>query len=171
MRTTQVERKKRVRMQTPNKTLIIVSSMLLIVSFAAGRFFAPEKVRVETKTVEVDKKTDDKQSDVKDHKKITIVEKSGPDGTKTKTTTITDDKENSTADHSTDSTSKYSDTTKEVSKSHSPVSVSLLASDNISAPAPPVYGLAIQRPVLGPLTLGIFAFTNRTGGVSIGLTF
>ena len=153
------------------KVKIIICTLVVLTVFAAGRYSAPTKIKTETKIVEVEKKTDDKKSDVKDHKKTTIVETTAPDGTKTKTTTITDDKESKSDDKSTDDTSRTTDQTKEVSKGSSPLSVSLLAGLDISAPGTPIYGLAVSRPILGPVTLGLFGMTNRTGGVSIGLTF
>lgn len=33
------------------------------------------------------------------------------------------------------------------------------------------YGLSITRPVLGPLTIGVWGLSDKTGGASIGLTF
>lgn len=154
-----------------NKVKVIISVVAIATSFAFGRWSAPEKIKTEIKTVEVEKKTDDKQTDNKDHKTITIIETTKPDGTKTKTTTITDDRDNKSEDKSTDDLSKTTDQTKEVSKSSSPITVSVLAGLDISSPAVPIYGLSITRPILGPITLGVFGMTNRTGGLSVGLTF
>jgi hypothetical protein len=154
-----------------NKTRIIVEIIIMAVAFSTGRWLAPEKIKTEIKTVEVEKKTDDKQEDKQDHKKVTIIETTKPDGTKTKTTTITDDRDDKSDDKSTDNTTTTTDKTKEVTRGSSPLTISFMAGMGIPAPATPIYGLSITRPVLGPVTLGLFGMTNRTGGVSVGLTF
>ncbi len=154
-----------------NRTVIIGSALALLTAFAAGRYTAQARVVTETKIVEVEKKTDDKKVDTNDHRKATIVETTSPDGTKTKTTTITDDRNTKSDDRSTDDTKRTEDDKKSITKGSSPVTVSVLASMDISAPGLPVYGLAVSRPILGPITLGIFGFQNKTGGLSIGLTF
>lgn len=158
-------------MELTNRDVAIYAGAALVLAFAAGRWTGPVTVKTEIKTVEVEKKTDDKQTNTDDHKKATIVETTKPDGTKTKTTTITDDRDSKTDDESTDNLNKTTDQTKEITKSKSPLSISLLAAANITAPGTPIYGLAIQRPILGPITLGIFGLSDKTAGVSIGLTF
>lgn len=35
----------------------------------------------------------------------------------------------------------------------------------------PVYGLHVNKELLGPITVGVFGLTNKTLGVSIGLNF
>ena len=146
---------------------LVIGVVVLLGAFAAGRWSAPEKVKIQTVTVE--KKTDDKKSDTEDHKKITVTETTKPDGTKTKTTVITDDRNTKTEDKSTDDTTKTM--TKEVDKSTSKVTISMLAAENLSSPSIPIYGVAITKPILGPLTVGIFGFQNSMAGVSVGLTF
>jgi len=154
-----------------SKIKVLIAGFVVLTAFAVGRYTVPEVIKTVTKTVEVEKKTEDKKTDSQDHKKVTIVDTVKPDGTKTRITTITDDRDTKTVDNSTDNTTKSETQSKEVSRGSQPLTVSLLASENISAPGVPVYGLAITRPVLGPITLGAFAFTNSTVGLSIGLTF
>jgi len=149
------------------KQIIIAGSLALLVAFAAGRWSSPEKVI--TKTVEVEKKTENKQVVVDDHKKTTIVEVTKPDGTKTKKTVITDNRDTKVDDKKTDDITKS--TTKEIDRSTSKVTVLALASMNITSPGVPIFGAAITKPILGPITVGIFGFQNGVIGASIGLTF
>ena len=106
-----------------NRTIYVGIFVALLAAFAAGRWMAPTKTI--TQTVEVDKKTDDKNTDAKDNTKTTIVETTKPDGTKTTTTVITDDKDTKTSDKTTDDLSLTK--SKEVDHSVSKVTVSLLA--------------------------------------------
>src|SRR5258706_14382864 len=87
-----------------------IAGVAVLGAFALGRYTVPEKVRIETKTVEVEKKTTDKTTDIKKEKrkKTTITTITHPDGTKETSTVITDDvdidigkKEKDTADSST----------------------------------------------------------------------
>ncbi len=138
------------------KTKIIISLSALLVSFAAGRFLTPEKIKTEIRTIEVEKIV------VKvEHKIITIHEK--PDGSK-ETTEIVDTNTNS----HTDSSSK--DSLKEETKSKSYVNISVLGASKFPLDTNPlVYGLSIQKNVLGPITAGIFGLTDKTIGISLGL--
>lgn len=50
--------------------------------------------------------------------------------------------------------------------------ISALAGMNFEAAIPrQVYGISISKEIIGPMTLGIYALTNRTIGVSIGIDF
>lgn len=50
--------------------------------------------------------------------------------------------------------------------------ISALMGMNFEATVPrQVYGISISREILGPMTLGIYALTNRTIGVTIGIDF
>jgi hypothetical protein len=49
--------------------------------------------------------------------------------------------------------------------------VSVLMSNDFSARFKPVYGISVQRELLGPITVGVFGLTNSTVGVSIGINF
>jgi hypothetical protein len=149
------------------KQIVIICVIALLGAFAAGRWSAPEKIKIQT--VEVEKKTNEKQVAVDDHKVTTITETDKPDGTKVKTTVIADNSKTKVDDKSTDDTTKTM--TKEVDKSSSKVTISLLASMHLSSPGLPIYGAAVTKPILGPLTVGIFGFQDSTAGVSVGLTF
>lgn len=164
-------------MTTRNKIIIIV--IALLTSFAVGRYTVPTKVKIETKVVEVERKTDVKNTTVKKDrkKKIIILETKKPDGESTKTTTITDDtaSSNQTAAKQTEDSSKQSDTSKEVTHASDKVTVSALAGYNLfgnnNAIQPFNYGLSVTKPVLGPITFGLFGFQSGLVGASLGLTF
>lgn len=145
--------------------------MALLTAFAFGRFSAPAKVKTETKIVEVEKKTEKTNTDKQTHKKTEIVTIIKPDGTKETHTVITDNSDAKSKQSETDNTSITEDKTKEVTYSQSKVTVSALAGFNIFSPSLPDYGLSITKPVLGPITVGIFGFRSGMAGCSVGLTF
>ncbi len=150
---------------------IAIAALLiaLLVSFAFGRFLGPEKVRVETKTVEAEKKTDIVKTDTDRHKETTITQTVSPDGTKQTVTRITEDTTKKTDSKDVTTDSKTSDTVKEVTRSASKVTLSALG--GIYDLKTPVYGGSITKPMLGPIAVGVWGLSNFTVGVSIGLTF
>lgn len=155
-------------METKYKVGIVVG--IALVSFASGRWMAP--VRVETKTVEVEKKVfvkDDAKNTKQHRDKKTVIDVK-KDGSKTITVVdITDTSKKETSQDKSVETDKK-ESSKLVEGSVSKVTISLLVGSSITNPAP-IYGLAITKPILGPFTLGVFAFTNTTIGGSVGLTF
>ncbi len=133
----------------------------LLASFAAGRYTTPEKIVIQKEIVEVEKKVEDKR------KEIVKTEVTHPDGTKEITTkTVVD------STTKTDST-KTDKELEERTAASSKVSISALvgAPLSLSGPITPVYGGHIHRPLLGPISLGLWGLSNATAGVSIGLTF
>lgn len=145
-------------------------------TFAAGRWSAPEKIKTETKIVEVEKKVSvsDKDKKEKRHKKTEKKEVTKPDGTKEVITIITDDKtsEQSYKETQVSSNEKTTDEKKEVTKSSSRTHLSALAGIDVTKPSKGLtYGLHVSREILGPISIGIFGFTNGTAGCSIGLSF
>lgn len=163
-------------MEINQKTKIIAVSVALLASFAAGRYATPDKVVTITKTVETDKKSDVTKTDInkKTRKKIVIVETKKPDGTDQKTTTITDatDTNNKSDSVKSDISKKDDETSKTVTKGDK-VTISMLAGAqfNVTNGSPLLYGGSITKPVLGPITLGIWGLSNASGGFSLGLTF
>ena len=149
------------------KTILIIAAIALLTAFAVGRWSAPEKVKIQTVTVE--NKTDDKKVNTDDHKVTTITETDKPDGTKTKVTVISDNKDTQLVDKKTDDLTQT--TTKEVDRSSSKVTISALAAANITKLGAPIYGGSISKPILGPITVGAFGFQNGMIGVSLGLSF
>ena len=149
------------------KTIIIVSIVALLTAFAFGRWSAPEKVKIQT--IEVEKKTDDKKVNIDDHKVTTITETDKPDGTKVKTTIISDNRNTKITDKKTDDTTTT--TTKEIDRSTSKVTISALAAMNVTKFGLPIYGASVTKSILGPITVGAFGLQNGTVGMSLGLSF
>jgi hypothetical protein len=141
--------------------------------FACGRWAAPTKVRVETKTVEVVKEVEKSKTDEQKHEKVVKHEIDKPDGTKDITTTTTENDEDKTQTDTSTSQQKETDASKEIDRSTSKVTVAAIGAVNLGSltSSPISYGLSISKPVLGPFTLQAFGLSNATVGMGIGLTF
>jgi hypothetical protein len=157
------------------RTKIILISVSLLSAFAVGRYTVPEKIRVETKTVEVEKKVDDTktQTDRDKHKKTTVVETVKPDGEKT-TTTVTE--EDTTTKRSTDDKSamtdnKATDQVTEKTYGTQKTTLSALGAINLTGTPSIAYGASVYKPVLGPFGIGAMFLTNGTVGLSVGISF
>lgn len=135
-----------------NVIKITVVVALLVGAYAYGRRSAPEKTH--TVTIQVDKIVE-----VVKHTVTTIREK--PDGTK-ETIIIADEnaKENSKAKSIDDS---------KISNRHSIVSIALLGLSKKVGTAYPIGGISISKEIVGPITLGVFGFQDKTFGLSIGI--
>lgn len=148
--------------------------LLTLVAYGFGRWSAPETVKEVVKTVEVEKKTETKTTDTdKDkHKKTTVTETIGADGTKTTTTVIEEatTTKRTTADTSTDTKDSTTVSDKETTYSSAKVSVLALYGVRFSA-GEQVWGASVSKPILGPITVGIWALTPGVIGASVGLTF
>lgn len=158
------------------KVGLLVVIVLCVSSFAVGRYTTPVQIKTETKIVEVEKKTNVSDSDKKKerHKKTTTIEETLPDGTKRKTTVVTDDTQSDSQKHDSSSseTSKSETDKKEVTNRTSLVTISALGGASISlGNVPLIYGASITKPVLGPITIGIWGLSNSTAGLSLGLSF
>lgn len=139
-------------------------------AFAAGRWTLPEKIKTETKIVEVEKKTTEKSKNVQKRKKKitkTIVKS---DGSKEITEEETEDTDTKTDVKKITEKEKDTEKSKEVVNSTSKITISALAGYDFTN-TKVVFGASITRPILGPLTFGIFGLTNLSFGGSIGLTF
>lgn len=153
-----------------------IAAIIIAVTFAAiGRWTAPEKIKTETKIVEVEKKTEhsDTEADKNKHKETTTHEITRPDGTKETTTTVVEDS-NANRHNTTDKTddkSKSEDISKEVTKSGSKLTLSALAGVKVSDPTGMIYGGHVTKDILGPINIGVWGMSNNTAGLSIGLTF
>lgn len=150
------------------KYKVILTILALATAFATGRYTVPTKVVTEIKTVEVDKKDQHQDQKQDDHKKTTIVE--APDGTKT--TTVTDDSSTDTKTDTKTVDSSSSDTYKSVTKESAVTVMGLVgANASFSDLGTPVYGLSVTKPVLGPITIGVWGLSSKVGGLAVGLTF
>ncbi len=153
------------------KTKVILSIVALLTAYGFGRWSSPEKVVTVVKTVEVEKKKSKTETSKEVHRTTTITETTKPDGTKTVTTTIREDSVTEREKNTSENRSKSTEETKEITRASAKVTVSALAGIDILSPGAPLYGASLSKPVLGPITLGIWGLTNSVGGVSLGLTF
>lgn len=152
------------------KTKILVFVILTVGAFLAGRYSTPEKIRVETKIVEVEKKTEDSKTDTDKHKETKTVTETAPDGTTKIITIIVEDENKKTEDKKTSDSVTNRDETKEITRNRSKLSISVLGGTNfLNPPLVPIYGAHVTYSVLGPITVGAFGLSNLTFGVSIGL--
>lgn len=143
-------------MNTQFKVLIAV--VALAISFASGRFLSPTKTRTETKVVEVEKVV------VKVEHVVTTI-RENPDGTK-ETIIVADTKTDS------QSSRTVTDSIKEVIGKRNTLNVSVLAGIQLPLNTSSlVYGASLTKEVLGPITIGGWALTNKTVGISVGLNF
>lgn len=63
--------------------------------------------------------------------------------------------------------------TTEITKSSIKTNISVLAATRLSDfnLIKPTYGLSVSRPFLGPITIGLFGYTDKTVGLSLGVNF
>ncbi len=138
----------------------------LTTAFAFGRYSVPEKIKIETKVVEVEKKV---VTVVRDkHKNTKIVDVVKPDGSKETTTTVIEDTVTDRKSKETGTTNAASSS--ETTKGDSKVTISALGGYDLNS-SKLVYGLSLTKPILGPIALGVFGLSNKTLGFSLGLTF
>jgi hypothetical protein len=133
----------------------ILFVIVIIISYATGRYMSPEKIKTEVKTVEVEKVVTKVE-----HKTVKI--KENKDGSK-ETIIVTDSRAGSTTN------SRSQDKTKELTV-RDKINVSLLAGNSLPISAP-IFGASVQKNFIGPITLGAWVLTNKTGGLSVGLNF
>ena len=129
--------------------------VIIIVAFYCGRYSAPERIKTETKIVEVEKeviKTEYKTVRIKENK----------DGSK-ETIIVSESNSQEKAKQ------KSSEEKKEIVKNGSTY-VSVLLGGASTVPHLN-YGLSVQRDVLGPFTIGVWGLTNYNFGASVGLRF
>lgn len=163
-------------MELNNKTKLGIIIGYSIILVASTYYFSPTKVKTETKTVEVIKTVEvEKKDTAKDRKrKLVVIEKKGADGSSEKTTTITDDTSSDTKiDIAKDTTdSKATESSKTVERATDKVTISALAGVNPFHPTDGLtYGGHISKPLLGPVSGGLFGLSSGVFGASLGLTF
>lgn len=144
------------------KTQIIILVLVIVGAFSLGRYTAGKTVvKTETKTVQQDTQQDQNVHTIQ--KTITVHEK---DGT-TETIVTTDTKKDTVTN--TETNVKTVDTEK-ITYPESKTNVSLTIGTGVSNLSP-VYGVQVTHEILGPLTVGMYAQTNKTVGLSLGITF
>lgn len=146
-------------MTTKVKAVSVI--VLLATSFAFGRY-SIQQVSVSTNgTIKVNKDT---KID-KDTHKVTIITK---DPTGKEVTIITEDSKTTTDKIEKSIADKNQTVTPQ---KRSTLNISALASMNFLNGFVPVYGASVSKEILGPITVGVFALTNSTFGISLGLNF
>lgn len=131
-----------------------------VVYFLAGGVLAyyamPTKVKIEKVMVEVEHK--------KAEQDTVIVEKTNKDGSTTKTTVIKTRTETEIKKDSKIAESKETYKTQ--------YNISVLAGVDVNNLAnPAIFGIHAQKQFFGPIGLGLFVFTNKTAGLSVGFQF
>lgn len=159
-------------MSTQNKIYIFIGYTLLV--FASGRYTIPEKVVTKTVTVEVEKKSDDMDVDTKNdtHNQVTTITDVKPDGEKITTTTTTHDisSDVNKDDKKITDNNKSDENMKETTHASDKITLSAIGGLDLRT-FQPIYGASLTKPVLGPLTLGLFGLSNGSCGLSVGVTF
>lgn len=139
------------------RNIAIVGLLLLAVGYGTGRYLQPAKIQI--KKEEVIKEVEVIKKDIR------IVEReiTRPDGTK--------EKERITEDKSQESTKKEKDTKEStlIANKKPDWRVNGLAALNNDRNV--VYGLQVERRILGPISVGAFGLTDTTVGLSVGLEF
>ncbi len=131
---------------TLSKSNILAGVVLFIAGALVAQLFL-DKIQQKTTTKD------------KDVKIITIVEDKKKDGSSHTVTVI----------HDTRTVVKKETLTIPVRKT---TNISALVANDFSKRLiEPVYGLSVSKEVLGPITVGVFGFTNTTVGVSVGISF
>lgn len=128
-----------------NKNYLIVL-VALALAFAAGRY-----------SVDIDKSTEIDETK-KTRTDTTIVTVKEPNGKETTTTVIKEREVTKKELNQTESSTKAI------------LNVSLLGSYDFNRHQPS-YGLSVSKEFIGPVTLGIFGFTNGVVGISVGVNF
>jgi ribosomal protein S25 len=145
------------------KTQVIAALLLILVSFAVGRYSVSQpniKTQDVSKIQETDKQAKDTHTQTK-----TVVDKL-PSG-ETKTTTTTDTTILTKTQDTVKDTQSYSQS---VTSSKSKLNVSAIAEYDLKRGGLN-YGISVEKEVLGPITAGLYGLNNGTIGVSIGLNF
>jgi FKBP-type peptidyl-prolyl cis-trans isomerase len=150
------------------KTAIYV--IVFTVGAAAGYFSLPAKVVTKTETKIVEKIVEVRAQDKKERQNVRIVETKKPDGTVVKTTEIIKEKDTKTNVATNTDRTEDNKTEKTVEYSKDGLLISVTASTNLDRPGLS-YGAEVQRRLFGPLWLGAHGSTDKTFGMSLGVSF
>ena len=141
---------------------ILLVFIAVVIAVLFGTSYRTEKVTEENKT-----KTVDTDKDI--HKETTTTTTVSPDGTKKEVKTVVEDTK--TVKHVDKKTDTVTQETKEPVYQDK-VNISLLAGVSKGSTLNPlIFGASVSKPILGPITVGIWGFTDLSCGVSIGVQF
>lgn len=132
------------------KYLLLGGFALLAVGFSIGRYVVPNK-SIESTNIE---------KEVKREETVIVREETRPDGTKIKETTNTTKKE----------TTDKKEIIKIVENAKPQWKASALAGYNLDKSAP-VYGVAVDRRILGNIYMGAWGTTDKQVGLSVSMEF
>lgn len=145
-----------------NLKFIAAGIAALAIAFAVGRYTTPAIVRIETKTVEVEKKVVDTNKTVH---KVTET-KENKDGSKTTTVVEDSNTEKKEADSKTEVENSVT-----VKSRDSRYVLSVLGGYNGFDFTHPIIGGEASTSIIGPIRAGVFGLSNGTYGLSVGLDF
>lgn len=134
------------------KKITIYVAFIIVIAFLLGYQVAVSRSSLSTI------KTEAKEIN---HTKTVITTVKKPDGTVTTVETV-----DSKTKAKTEATASLETPKKQLTNISA-----LVGNDFSKSPIIPLYGISIQREIVGPLTVGAFGLTNGTIGVSIGLNF
>ena len=139
------------------RIVVIVGLLLLIVGYGIGRYLQPAQIKI--KKEEVIKEVEVVQKDIR------IVEREiiRPDGTK--------EKEKITEDKSQESTKKERDTKESTQVVNTKPDWRINGLTALNNNRNIVYGLQVERRILGPISIGAWGVTDSTIGLSVGVEF
>jgi hypothetical protein len=153
------------------KTKTLITLALMVFSFAAGRWLVPEKVKIEKQIVEVEKKSKDKNAEKNTRKTTTTTKTVYPDGRVEESTVVVEETDRKSSSTEVSEGNKTETELKEITNSSSKVSIQGLAGYRLTTSELPLLGLSVSKPILGPITVGVWGLNNSTFGASLGLTF
>lgn len=140
-----------------NKTLLITALILTALGYGFGRYLQPAKVI--TKEVIIEKQVDVVKRDVT----TKIKEITNKDGSKITETVI--------EDRSKETSKKESETNKSTVVINTKPQWRVQGTAKLNKILTPIYGAGIERRILGPVSGGIFANTDKEYGVSLSFEF
>lgn len=145
--------------------------LLILLGYAFGRYLQPATVVTKVEQHEVIKYVEKSTKEKNNNKDIVIVETRYPDGTVKKETHIVDkgtiviDKSKESSDTKDSKSETIVSNTKPQWKASGLLGVADYSLSNR------VYGLEVERRILGPIFLGAWGMNNKQLGVSLGLEF
>lgn len=150
-----------------DKRALIIFTVLLAVSYFAGRYSAPEKIKIVTKVEvhEIEKSREEKSGE-----KIEVTTQIiRPDGTKISRTRLEARHESHKEDDKDTSSKTVVD--KEITNRRGVVVSALVGIGLTELLKGPMYGVSVQKQVIGPINMGAFGFNDGRVGISLGLEF
>ena len=138
-----------------------IIAALILTAFIIGRYSAPEKIVTETKTVTVEVEKKDVEKEANQEKTVTEIKyPSGETVTRTKVR------------HDTVSLLKESNSDKVMTDDKKTVENNAGTSFSVMAGVKDwslIYGISATKPILGPITLGIWGLSDASFGLQLGL--